>query len=731
MKQIFENNCKNKIDSKKGITLISLAIIIMVIIIISSVTIYTGVDTIANSRVTQFNTELKIIHARVNEIASENLTQEEIDTLGQTISTLNSNIKGKISKALQGSSEEGFRYFNKKNLEAIGVSGINREVIINFSKRDVVDINGVKKDGNYIYRVEGWDNIEYVDKNTKGPSFEIRKKIYGLSATIRIENIVYNGNINKGMISYCLYNDNVEKNWKTVQENEILIDRSGIYKIRVTDAAGNVTEKTTEIVLTNKPKLDSGMVPVVYDKEKGKWKITEENGGTWYDYSSEKKQWANAMLQDGLTINDDGTIDSDKMGSMFVWIPRYAYQISSGYHPTSSTALPLEGNINIKFLKGTTGLSTDNEDVKYATTSGEGNWLIHPAFTSNIDLGGNGKEITGFWVAKFEASSSTTTAENPNLGANYGRTNNETDNVRSVPNVTSWRKITADQIDKACKRMTQKGNIHGLSGAQAYMMKNSEWGAIAYLTQSDYGNKQTNADVNSGVWTNPYHEGDIVANENATYKHNTYYTTMTGMVGSSRDESIIVASKAIGNVDKSNPETISITYQNYATDGSLNGSQYTKTYYRYQTEEGQRGSSTRNIYGIYDISGGAWEYVASYLTNGKTSQITYFRNLVASQKQEYAGTGVADNETDRKANYQANSNKYGDATWETSRDDAGKTWGLSWNNDFANFPYLNVPFFLRGGTLDNGSGGGGVFAFTCASGNVYDNSGFRPILIMY
>ena len=119
--------------------------------------------------------------------------------------------------------------------------------------------------------------------------------------------------------------------------------------------------------------------------------------------------------------------------------------------------------------------------------------------------------------------------------------------------------------------------------------------------------------------------------------------------------------------------------------------------------------------------------MASYLTNGKTSQITYFRNLVASQKQEYAGTGVADNETDKKANYQANSNKYGDAIWETSRNDAGITWGLSWNNDYANFPSLEYPFFLRGGHFVSGSGAG-VFALGLASGGASYYYGFRPVL---
>ena len=120
--------------------------------------------------------------------------------------------------------------------------------------------------------------------------------------------------------------------------------------------------------------------------------------------------------------------------------------------------------------------------------------------------------------------------------------------------------------------------------------------------------------------------------------------------------------------------------------------------------------------------------MASYLTNGTTSYVEYFRNLELGEKQEYAGTGEENNETDRKANYQANSNKYGDAIWETSRNDAGAAWNLSWNSDYAHFPCLGNPVFLRGGYFGDGSGAG-VFAFGNANGGTGDiYCGFRPVL---
>ena len=47
----------------------------------------------------------------------------------------------------------------------------------------------------------------------------------------------------------------------------------------------------------------------------------------------QQKKWANAKTSDG---------------SMWVWIPRYAYSITSGYHSSSA------GNIEVEFMKGLT-----------------------------------------------------------------------------------------------------------------------------------------------------------------------------------------------------------------------------------------------------------------------------------------------------------------------------------------------------------------------------------------
>ena len=68
---------------------------------------------------------------------------------------------------------------------------------------------------------------------------------------------------------------------------------------------------------------ESQMTPIKWDETAndgaGDWVETDGSDPDWYDY--ENKKWANARTSDG---------------SMWVWIPRYAYSITSGYHQSGA-----------------------------------------------------------------------------------------------------------------------------------------------------------------------------------------------------------------------------------------------------------------------------------------------------------------------------------------------------------------------------------------------------------
>ena len=158
-----------------------------------------------------------------------------------------------------------------------------------------------------------------------------------------------------------------------------------------------------------------------------------------------------------------------------------------------------------------------------------------------------------------------------------------------------------------------EAKIYGFNNSEitTTMMQNSQWGAVAYLAQSEYGNMQKSNDGQSGIWNNSYNEG-FTYDSNNSYKMDNRSVTLTGMSGSSRDNYTNYYSKVVDGSKKDNGDSIEITYTNINSNATT-GSNYTNTFYRYYTENGQKASTTRNIYGIYDMSGGAWEYMANYL----------------------------------------------------------------------------------------------------------------------
>ena len=353
----------------------------------------------------------------------------------------------------------------------------------------------------------------------------------------------------------------------------------------------------------NTPNLGEGMTPIKWDETKNDWVETNGSDPEWYDYTA--KKWANAKTSDG---------------SMWVWLPRYAYSITSGYH--SSTA----GNIEIEFMKGLTN-ETSTGRTTFQNASGQGNWNIHPAFNY-------GTTVSGLWVAKFEASRSNATSSS--AGSN--------NTIKIQPGVQSWRSITVNDIYTNCLNYNKTLNSH--------MMKNDEWGAVAYLSKSKYGKN-----------------AEVTINDSSSY---------------------------------------------YTGGGSGNA---------YVSNVGQ--STTGTVHGVYDMSGGAWEYVAAYVNNGNSNLTNYGSSLVngdAKTKNVYS-KGSSDS---RDNNYSANSGKYGDAVYETSAN--GNSSSSSWYGDYSNFPYTSNPFFLRGGYYNNGTNAG-VFYFYYNYGYSFSNLSFRPVLV--
>ena len=365
----------------------------------------------------------------------------------------------------------------------------------------------------------------------------------------------------------------------------------------------------------NTPNLGEGMTPIKWDETKNDWVETNGSDPEWYDYTA--KKWANAKTSDG---------------SMWVWLPRYAYSITSGYH--SSTA----GNIEIEFMKGLTN-ETSTGRTTFQNASGQGNWNIHPAFNY-------GTTVSGLWVAKFEASRSNATSSS--AGSN--------NTIKIQPGVQSWRSITVNDIYTNCLNYNKTLNSH--------MMKNDEWGAVAYLSKSKYGKQ------NEEVWIN----------NSSSY--------ITGSAGNS------------------------------ASAGSNEG-----TTNDYTSTQGVKASTTGTVYGVYDMSGGAHEYVAAYV-NGENNRLIIYGKALINGETKTKNVYEKASRDYYEDNYNANSSKYGDAVYEVSKSGG---YYSSWYGDYSHFPDFYGYFFERGSGYSRGAYAG-VLAFHYSSGGSTNGYSFCPVL---
>ena len=339
------------------------------------------------------------------------------------------------------------------------------------------------------------------------------------------------------------------------------------------EKAGNEVQGTiyqSKIVVTSydreqnnpsAPMLDDGMIPVTYDGSNWVKADRTNLNNSWYNYDD--LMWANAVtvsesIRDTYKNASVGTVvNMDDIETMWVWIPRYSYSIGSedgtNYYGKQGTFLSttptqaLPGEIDVKFISENT---KDRGTAKYIVSEGlkDNNWYTPDAFTFGDE------ELRGIWVGKFETSSS-------NPSASYGGSNTTELDPMIKPNVTSWRYINVSNAFNVSLKMNNNGNRYGIeSTTDTHMMKNSEWAVVAYLSQSKYG-KLGNTNFTGA-------NKEIYQNKSDKY--------ITGC--------------SYGSLSNSN--------------GDL-GCQY-----QYNVEiNGTGASTTGNIYGIYDMSGGVYEYV--------------------------------------------------------------------------------------------------------------------------
>ena len=192
----------------------------------------------------------------------------------------------------------------------------------------------------------------------------------------------------------------------------------------------------------------------------------------------------------------------------------------------------------------------------------------------------------GIWVGKFESSGNK-------------------EQIKIIANTNSLRTISVGDIFTSCQGVSNTYNLT----YDSHMMKNIEWGAVAYLAESKYGRNGAEIEMNNS---------------------------------------------------------------NIATGG---GDYISNT----------RQSTTGNIYGIYDMSGTLYEYVAGVLDSRLSNDGYYdFTEIEPKYYNVYA-------------NYDESKKIKGDAVYEISTNNAIDSSVVNtWHNKHSSFPHFSSPVFARG-----------------------------------
>ncbi len=428
----------------------------------------------------------------------------------------------------------------------------------------------------------------------------------------------------------------------------------------------------------NRPNIVKGLTPIIYDNSGNVIDINELDSN-WYAYTDQgsygrdgmTSRWANARTEDG---------------SQWVWIPRYAYKITN---PGTNTA----SEIDIIFLSGKSNKYEDENGNMCDLPEG---YIVHPVFTNEekegYPNGGWDKEVTGIWVAKYQAgfagggnnveaveSNVINTASNINKNF-YGTVDLNTKFKYPVflPLTYAYNNINVGDAYALSQDLNSENNPYGLiNNSYPHLMKKSEWGCVAYLAHSKYGRN-----------------GIQVSNNKRSLNNN--------------------------------PSTIFAVTGCGASDNTY-----------FNDRIGQASSTTGNIYGIFDMHGTTWEMVAGYLEcdssllikNAKLMVDIDNDSIVDKKSTKYVSMYKrGENVGDSQSNYLANKDRKGEAMFETSSSGNGNN---SWFGDYSRFLLSSNPFFKNGGYFDTYQydSGGGLFSYAYESANAGTHNGFRCVLI--
>ena len=400
---------------------------------------------------------------------------------------------------------------------------------------------------------------------------KVYKKNRNNTYCISVESLINEGRLENNLIylNKSITNYSVEVKYTNKFNYDLLESSSCKEKIMYED----------ETIDGNDPYLNGDLTPVIYDSTDKVWRIADPYS-KWYDYKNFK--WANAvLLRPGVTkkVGDIVNIESAdpyEIISIFVWIPRYEYKIEGQYGRGGKKYYP--GEIDVNFI------SVDKKN-----TDG---FITPPGFKFGDE------NLNGFWISKFYAGINLT-AKAKNKEAIISSVANA--DMSGIP--SDYKYCVNQGIKKyftchffSVKNMTLDP-IYGLNDSiyDSHMMKNAEYAAVSYLSQSKYGkygNDMFPAGYKTITPTNSYTGKLYLKTANIPY----------------------------------NDEHFTKTVSKQTDDGWINVVE--EDYYN-----GVASSTTGTVYGVYDLLTGSGTSVSAFFGNIKyTDTFEVFDDTVVDSK---------------------------------------------------------------------------------------------------
>ena len=424
----------------------------------------------------------------------------------------------------------------------------------------------------------------------------------------------------------------------------------------------------------NAPLLSGDMIPVVYNEDRHYWvKANYSNKDySWYNYYN--KRWANAILVKESARNKynkasiGSVIDMDDVIAFYVWIPRFKYMVWDINRETSDVSNysynAKDNGIGIIFESD--GVSSGNVSCNYNSLASLGLFDECKYMNNLVTLNSLNSVYSSAWYTH-----PAFVRGDKNLSGFWiGKF--ETTGTKTEPTIIPDSKALTDNSLSDYFTVSKKFNDYGIGELDAGIIRNLEWGAVSYLTHSIYGL----CDENECKEININNSFD-------------YYTGRSSGYYVDDDASI---------------------YGTYSYDGygTINGNKDDK--YNY----GVLASTTGNISGIYDMAGGAMEYVLGNIGSND------FKVLVGDNSGNWNGIKLDNYYIDLYAPFNSINDGYyksrlGDATSEVSIN------GFTWGNTIKSMIEENGLWMVRG--LGNN-----IYGYSYVDGGASSNYTFRSVI---